>query len=113
MRKDTKTFLLTVLGIPAFLSAAWGINAADEATVAVYERDHETDFLPITEEPVGFPEEVVVEEPATLREPVVPVTAPAPTPTPAPVVIETPAPQPVVETPVKTVKKKSRRTRAS
>ncbi|HRH24097.1 MAG TPA: hypothetical protein PK109_00710 [Candidatus Paceibacterota bacterium] len=115
MRKDTKTFLTTVLGIPLVLSGAWGVNTANQAGVVVYEREAVAEDVP----------EVVV-VPEVKEETPPPVTVPAPKPvpvavTPPPVVPAPPPPAPVVVATVtppvapapKPVVKKSRRTRAS
>lgn len=120
MRKDTKTFLSTVLGIPVILGGVWGFNAASEASVVVYQREHSATTESEIPEPIEPPKEVIVvatATPAPVRPSVPvkivapPVEAPAPVVTPvAPTIVEPlpvePAPKPVAE-------KKSRRTRAS
>lgn len=119
MRKDTRTFLATVLGIPLILGSAWGFNAANEASVVVYEREHVAAIEPEVPEPAETPEAVT--EPAT---PAAPVRTPTPARTVAqPVVVPVPVvtpvvtpviePQPTEPAPTPVAKKKSRRTRAS
>jgi hypothetical protein len=123
MRKDTKTFLYTVLGIPLLLSMAWAFNAADEASVVVFQREHaETAVIeipepiePMKDVPVSATVTPAVTAPKPKQVPVKIVAQPATVPPPVamPVIVTAaepvraePAPQPVTV-------KKSRRTRAS
>lgn len=121
MRKDTRTFLLAVLGIPGILGFSSYIHAANDDSTVTYEKPYVVDTLPKVKEvtipvpastptPVERPRPVPVSTPVPTQ--VVPVATPTPSPVPAPVevvVAPTPAPAP---TP-KPVVKKSRRTRAS
>lgn len=121
MRKDTKTFLSTVLGIPLILGGVWGFNAANEASVVVFEREHVATVEPEIPQPTELSKEVAVVATAT---PAAPKPKPVPTkvvaqPVAVPPPVVTPVVAPVVETPPAeptpkpVVVKKSRRTRAS
>lgn len=117
MRKDTQTFLSTVLGIPLILSGVWGVNEANEASTVVFEREHVAAVTPETPQPVELPKAVPVAVPtAPVRKPepvkVVP-TAPVPPPVVTPVVAPVVEAPPAEPAPKKVVVKKSRRTRAS
>ncbi len=120
MRKDTKTFLSTVLGIPLLLSGVWGVNALNEASVVVFEREPAEEAAPEMPVLVETPKEVVTTTTAPVtpaKKPVAvkPITVPAIVPPPAPVPVVTPVvtPPPAEPTPKPVVVKKSRRTRAS
>jgi len=125
MRKDTKTFLSTVFGIPLILGGVWVFNAADEARVVVFQREPVVAVEPEVPQATEPVKEVPVVGTATPAAP-----APKPKPPPAkvvaqpPVAVPPPAVTPVVVTVVETpqadpaptkraVVKKSRRTRAS
>lgn len=123
MRNDTKTFLSAVLGIPLVLGGVWGINAANETSVVVFQREHVATGEAEIPKPIDSSKEVAVTasvapvasvpkpNPTPVKVVVQPVAVPSPVVTPvvAPV-IETP---PVEPTPKPVVVKKSRRTRAS
>ncbi|KND47089.1 MAG: hypothetical protein AB199_01515 [Parcubacteria bacterium C7867-004] len=123
MKKDTKTFLYTVLGIPLVLSWVWGLNAANEASTVTYQREHVAEAVPEIVLPVEPAQEVVAVATAT---PVVPVPKPVRAkPVPQPVVVPVPVAPPAVVTvvtpppadpapkPKPVAVKKARRTRAS
>lgn len=115
MKKDTRTFLATVLGIPLVLSAAWSVHAViQKDTLAVEPEEEVAVATPAEEVPQkveeATPEPTPAPKPATPKPvPIVATPAPAPAPTPVIVVKPTPAPVPAPAP----VKKKSRRTRAS
>lgn len=120
MKKDTKTFLSAVLGIPIFLSGAWGANTLTTAGDVVYEREHTVAIAPPAPVPVVTPKKAAPAATTTVpaKKPVPvkkPVTQPVVVPTPvvAPVVTIVTPPTPVVQQPEPVVVQKSRRTRAS
>lgn len=107
MKKDTKTFLITMLGIPAVLFSAWGVHSMDAASTVMVTREPEIVF----ETP---PQEEVSQEP---QKPVVRVVSQAPVATVStPIPVVTPTPPPIATSlPAVPAKKQkaSRRTRAS
>ncbi|MFZ1988037.1 MAG: hypothetical protein WAV21_03350 [Minisyncoccia bacterium] len=119
MRKDTKTFLSAVLGVPLFLSGVWGFNAANEASTVVFQREQVANAEPEIQKPVEVPKEKITiattTAPSTKPVPVKSVTQPMAVPTPIVVPVVTPVvtPAPAEPTPTPVVVKKSRRTHAS
>jgi len=121
MKKDTKIFFSTVLGIPLFLSAVWGVHAADERSTVVFQRDETIEVTPEIPEPIEAPKQVAiatvtpkapVQKPKAVKVAVQPVVVPPPEVAPVvAVVIEPSSPEPAPKKPVAV--KKSRRTRAS
>jgi hypothetical protein len=105
MRKDTRTFLGTVLGIPFTLSLAWMLHAASSTTATAVEDKPAPVITEIVPAPVPESKPEPIPAPAIAKKPVpVPASVPVATATPTPV--ETPV---VVPAPVK----KSRHTRSS
>lgn len=122
MKKDTKTFLLTIFGIPLILGGVWGAHTSSQGRVVIFERAPVVTVEPEIPQSIQVPPEVAITAPAPaavpVRTPVAtkPVSQPATVPQPvvvptAPVVATSttiePAPKAVA------AKKKSRRTRAS
>ncbi len=103
MKKDTRTFLAAVLGIPLFLGTATGIHAMNSVNGATFERAPEvSDESPVEEATEAYadePEEEVapakqVAPPTPRPVAVAPTPTPVPTPAPAPVVTATTTPKP-------------------
>ncbi len=124
MRKDTRTFLATVLGIPFALLLASGLHAANDWNTVSFGQDATLTTGWVEEEDIDesldVADEVIETAPVAPAEPppkkptpdaIVPVT-PASPPAPTP---PAPTPAPVVKEPTvkKPVKKPARRTRAS
>ncbi|HWU24151.1 MAG TPA: hypothetical protein VN086_00125 [Candidatus Paceibacterota bacterium] len=114
MRKDTKTFLSAVLGIPLVLSAVWGVTAAGRESVMVFQReDNEAaEHAPI--KPSQSRANPVVTTTTSRKTTSVPARAVSqPAAAPAPVVTTTVAPDPVQQAPAPVYIQPSRITSAS
>lgn len=117
MRKDTKTFLSAVLGIPLVLSAVWGITAAAHESVMVFQREGGEEVEDAPFKPSDSRSNPVVttapKQTTPVRVKTVSHAAATPTPAATPVVTTTVTPVPVQQAPAPVYIQPSRVTSAS